>query len=612
MAKTDTGTLDKSYTAEVEDNYGNIKIRVIVLPKKSEESDGEDPPLPADSLDDDVDDTGKRPIDPFLESPKRGKECCVFLINGQRQDAWDNMFIIRDLNLPRLRTQMLVVVDLDELKPEAINELMQGSRQGFYQGNVYSAISRKLIKTLRKDPDLEKLQEDAQQGLLEMKTANEAVKSKLDKLIDGFHAAAAATGPGGGAAEGTTTSVGPLFGTNTVSGDVVTVAPPGTGLAADRPVLMADPPTASVRLTPNTSATFCVVADPATEWANVQDFTARLEPDVNGLTLAFEQGTDRASISVTFTEPEDIDEEEYPFNTTITAFAKFSGHDTPRMIQIPVVIVRPRKRGKPKPRVLRPEPTYLRVATRQPIPLVSGGPTKHVRLIWDGEDGLVVGDPPQWVFTARCISVDSFPTPGVSHSGGGRVDILVDTPHGFIAGALLNFEVRAVGPEDKTFTVPFVGQVFDPNAAVPGATPQLVSANPPDSVGQRRPPYKVVPIKEEQWKEEQCWSGGDWTAADVGCFIDPTDTAPLILVLNEDFAPIKAYCDDMIKRNLVESHIEAQKTKYYSTVAYHLYLMYRSYRAQLEASAVKKEEPPKLEDLRNEINRVGTSLVAMM
>src|SRR5205807_1215110 len=39
----------------------------------------------------------KKPTDTYLEDNKRGKECCVFLINGQRQDAWDNTFIVRDL-----------------------------------------------------------------------------------------------------------------------------------------------------------------------------------------------------------------------------------------------------------------------------------------------------------------------------------------------------------------------------------------------------------------------------------------------------------------------------------------------------------------------------------
>jgi hypothetical protein len=611
MAKSENADLDKSYVAEVEDNYGKMKIRVVVLRKKDDAASSDESALPADAIDDEIDDGSKRPIDPFLESPKRGKECCVFLINGQRQDAWDDVFIVRDLNLKYLKQRMIVIVDLDELKREAIAELMQGSRQGFYQGNVYGAVSRKLIKTLRKDPDLEKIQEEAQQSLLEMKTANEAVKNKLDKLIDGFHAAAAASGPGGGATEGMTSAPGPLFGTTSTTGNVVTVAVPGTGQAANRPVIVADPQTTSVRLTPGATVAFSVVADPASEWANLVDFTARLEAEVNGLALDFNKGTDEATIKLTFTEPDDTDEEEYPFNSTITAFAKFGGHDAPRMFQVPITIVRPRKGGKRKPRILRSDPTFLRVATRQPIPLIPGGPTKHVRLIWDGEDNLVVGDPAAWVFSCRCISLYSFPTPGVSHSGGGRVDILVETPHGLIADALVNFEVRAEGPGGKTLTVPFVGQVLDPTVAVLGAV-QLVTANPPSDVGQRRPPYKVVPIKEEQWKEQDCWGGGDWTAEDVGCFIDPTDTAPLILVLNEDFGPIRAFCDDMVKRTLTEGHIEAQKTKYYSTIAYHLYLMYRSYKAQMDASAEGKADPPKLPDLRKEINRVGNSLVTMM
>src|SRR6185295_18691576 len=97
---------------------------------------------------DDMPSAGKKPTDTYLESPKRGKECCVFLINGQRQDAWDDTFIERDLGLKYLRHRTLIVVDLDGLKNEAIGGIMQGSRQGFYQGAVYSAISKRLIATL--------------------------------------------------------------------------------------------------------------------------------------------------------------------------------------------------------------------------------------------------------------------------------------------------------------------------------------------------------------------------------------------------------------------------------------------------------------------------------
>ena len=87
---------------------------------------------PADVEPDEVlPDTDKRPTATFLEEPKRGRQCCVFLINGQRQHAWDNQFVVRDLELKYLRNRMIVVVDCDGLKPEAIAHLMQGSRNQF-------------------------------------------------------------------------------------------------------------------------------------------------------------------------------------------------------------------------------------------------------------------------------------------------------------------------------------------------------------------------------------------------------------------------------------------------------------------------------------------------
>ena len=606
----DNAELFKTYDATAGDDaatYGKMKIRVVVLPKKDEDA-GSDPP--PEAIDDDPD-TGKRPIDGFLESPKRGKECCVFLINGQRQDAWDDTFIVRDLNLKYLRHRMLVVVDLDELKPEAIAEIMQGSRQGFYQGSVYGAISKKLVKTLRKDPDLERLQEEAQQSLLEMKAADASVKSKLDQLIDGFHAAAAPSGPGGGG-PGANTAGGPLFGTRIVNGDVVVMAEEGAGQADELPVIIPEPPTASIRLTPNNSATVNVVAEPAAEWNNLRDFTARLEPEIQGLTLAVERDASRARLTLSFTEPEDMDEEEYPLSTTLSAFAKFDGHNTPRMLQLPVVVVRPRQRRPRRPRQLRPVPTYLRVASRQPIPMISGGPTVHVRLIWDGDDNLLVGSPAPWNFTGRCVTLATVPTPGVSYPGGGRVDILVDAPHGLMAGTEMTFEVVAAGPNGQSFTASFVGRIIDPNAITPGASPQRMTANPPDTVGQRRPPYNLVYIKQEQWKDYDCWGSDEWTANDAGSFVEPTDTAPLTLILNEDFAPIRRYCDDMVERTLAERYIDEQKTKYNSTIAYHLYLMYLSYKKKMDASKRTQGEAPKLEDLRDEINRAGTSCVTMM
>src|SRR5712672_108775 len=115
--------LDKSLETTVTHSYGTITIRVVVLAKEmpAAQAPTVEDNAPADATSDELlPDTDKRPVSTFLEEPKRGRQVCVFLINGQRQHAWDNQFIMRDLELKYLRHRMLVVVDCDGLKPEII------------------------------------------------------------------------------------------------------------------------------------------------------------------------------------------------------------------------------------------------------------------------------------------------------------------------------------------------------------------------------------------------------------------------------------------------------------------------------------------------------------
>src|SRR5262245_37493801 len=261
MASNVTTELDKTFHSDIGDTYGQMKIRVVVLTKQIAPEEGEQ----AQPEEDDTG-TSRKPTDTYLESPKRGKECCVFLINGQRQDAWDDTFIVRDLGLKYLRHRMLIVVDLDGLKDEAIAEIMQGNRQSFYPGNVYAAISKRLIATLKKDPDLDQLQKDAEQKLLEMKAADENVKNKLDQLIEGHHAAAEADGAGRGDVIGTQIGDGPHFADVLGEKPVVVRADSDTGVAADFPVLITEPSMVAVRVHNEETVRFAVLAEPATEW----------------------------------------------------------------------------------------------------------------------------------------------------------------------------------------------------------------------------------------------------------------------------------------------------------------------------------------------------------
>ncbi len=389
MASNNVPELDKTFKSDVGESYGEMKIRVVVLKKRSDPEEGEQ----SDPDEDELSGSGKKPTDTYLESPKRGKECCVFLINGQRQDAWDDTFIVRDLGLKYLRHRTLIIVDLDGLKNEAIAEIMQGSRQGFYQGTVYSAISKRLIATLKKDPDLDQLQKEAEQNLLEMKAADENVKNKLDQLIEGHHAAAEADGAGVGDATGTQAAAGLHFTDSVGRRTVVVKAGPNVGEAADLPVLVTNPNMVAVRMHPDESVRLCVLSEPAGDWTSLQDFTARLQPEVAGLALVTERGTNRAQLVLRFTEPDDMDQDEYPVNTELVVYASFKDHPETRILKLPVVVVKPRGKKPKKERVLHPDPTYLRVVSRQPVKLVPNAPSLHVKLVWDGEDTLLAGSP---------------------------------------------------------------------------------------------------------------------------------------------------------------------------------------------------------------------------
>ncbi len=60
---------------------------------------------------------------------------------------------LADLEFKFLRDRTMVIVDLDGLSESAMSEIMQGSRQGLYQGKVYAAIKSRIIQTLKSNPD---------------------------------------------------------------------------------------------------------------------------------------------------------------------------------------------------------------------------------------------------------------------------------------------------------------------------------------------------------------------------------------------------------------------------------------------------------------------------
>ena len=265
-------------------------------------------------------------------------------------------------------------------------------------------------------------------------------------------------------------------------------------------------------------------------------------------------------------------------------------------------------------RELRDDPTYLRVVSRQPVKLLPNSPSLHVKLVWDGNDSLLVGSPASWCFRGRCLSLSNFPQIGFAFGQGGRLAALLDTPNGLIPGGELDFEVEAVGPNGKKLTARLKGRVEEVPQEQPDPEegPRRITTHSPDTIGQRRPPYKLIYIKEENWTDVGCWVDSAWTGDDVGCFHEQTETTPLVLVLNEDFKLSRHYFEGLIGR-LEEATINERKNKFYSHVAFHLYQMYLPYLRQMAASATNEGvKQPEFPDLRMEINRVGTTLIKLM
>jgi len=84
--------------------FGSITIQVVVLPRKVEKPGA---PIDEITLDQEPDEVlpedGASPVTSYLERPKGGKLCCVFLVNGQRHDGLDNSFIVQQLGFKYLR-----------------------------------------------------------------------------------------------------------------------------------------------------------------------------------------------------------------------------------------------------------------------------------------------------------------------------------------------------------------------------------------------------------------------------------------------------------------------------------------------------------------------------
>ncbi len=597
--------LDKVLDTSLSEGHGTITIRVVVLDKTmasgAAPKASDAPPVDAEP-DEVLPDTDKRPVSTFMEEPKRGKQCCVFLINGQRQHAWDNTFIVRDLDLKYIRNRMIVVVDCDGLKPEAIAELMRGHRLQFYEGTVFFALEQRVIATLKGDPDLRRIEEEAEEEISSLDAGDEAVKHALDQLIEAHHDAAAHVDFGQKEA-GEESRLDATGGKIIQQQPVVIDADQPIGKDATEPVLQLRPEITTIRLKPNETRKCVIASRPDAAWTSVESLGVTFDPPVKELNVTRTAQVSGEEIALKFVQPTDFDDDEYPIETVMRCTSMFKGHPEARILERRVVIT-PGKKKQSKPIVLKDDPTYIRVASRQPIKLVIGGPDLHVKIKWDGKDELLAGNPPLWAIKINCESPSVEPQSFPTHPNGGRFELLIQATPGLAAGEQLKFDVEAVGP-GKTLSTAFLVDVVEPPTA------RKVTDKTPGG-GQRRPPYELKYVKRENWDSPTCWAQ-PWTGVDPGSFDAPTAKSPLFIYINQDTDLLTTYRDSLLAKKLAENTIQQRINKYTAHVAFHLYQMYEN-KKRRDADPGYAKDSAQDDDaiMRDEIHRVARTLIKLM
>jgi hypothetical protein len=377
--------LDKEFSSAVEEDLGKIGIRVVVFKK-----DKSQPPKPLEEqpidLDEDEDfSQGDSEVNSYLELPKRGKLCCVFVINGQRHHGLDNTFIVNDLAMKYLRKRMIVMVDLDSLTPRATAEIIQGSRSGLFEGRVYHRIRELMASTLESDPDLLELQEEAEEELSQLQVGDAAVQEALDQLIqDHFeHGDHSAEGPGksGGKRGLSIKSDGKKVHLDVVKRE-------SEGDPATFPVLLSSHSSPSYRLRPGEKGKLFIGVEPIQEWEHVTDMVVVTEPSAPGFSYQLDRKNNHAVVDMQFIEPQAFDKDQYPLEVRLSVLATLKGQSEVRLTDKLVVIKPATYTPPPPPPQLADNPTSFRVASRQPVRSEVGKTTVHVRMRWDGKDEL--------------------------------------------------------------------------------------------------------------------------------------------------------------------------------------------------------------------------------
>jgi hypothetical protein len=229
-----------------------------------------------------------------------------------------------------------------------------------------------------------------------------------------------------------------------------------------------------------------------------------------------------------------------------------------------------------------------------------------VRLRWDGKDKLLSGATPAWRLSALLVDSDhTQPVLNFSQPNLGRFSLLIGLRPEWNTGDRLNFEVTAAGPTGEVLRTRFVAEVVDPPEKPEEHKPRLVEGE--FKIGaSRRPPYELKYIWRDDYEAIPSWGSVAWTDNDPGCFKEPTQRTPLMLIINEDMEALREY-RKYLTRSYTETEVKRRTSRYTSHIAFHLYQMY-------QASTAHKEANPDQADAtrQEEIRRVAMTLLKLM
>lgn len=109
----------------------------------------------------------------------------VLTLNGQNHDEMSSILVRKDSELPYLTQRLVLHVDCNLLDPEARRSLFASTREGGRKGIVRDQIEKEVVRILRSDDELKRLNEEARkEGAQELdESAGQQMRREVARIL---------------------------------------------------------------------------------------------------------------------------------------------------------------------------------------------------------------------------------------------------------------------------------------------------------------------------------------------------------------------------------------------------------------------------------------------